>query len=489
MGDIVEGNCMSQEISGIELLAAAIGWYQSNGAVTIPEAGLLSGTRVRASAYHDTFHFDLESNKRSGIHHVPGNVYPVLAGIALGFDSVTLAKIIKEHMMSLEQLYELDFNNKATTLIQLFEKQNAPVTPNHIYIEIFKAFAADPFLRPTIHGFFDRSQEPKECIAIMHTEERDLWPASRIEKHARLLMTPSDTEITNEFAPFENLALRITQTSDLPNQNPIDFLKRSGMLSEAVLRKQTGFFPLWEDLLHGATVAKQPLQVEMLKAFTNVNDKETLDLIIRGLRSTASEMYDYDLDAEDVFNHLSEVFYEHPALSKLANNIVFKLSLAPLQWSIEEPEEVETTNFFYDLVNCQETLLSRVAHDLLARPAEHLGYGDYNVFTKLTNMNLPPQVIDFEPERLVHHILDSISTYKSQNEVICEFKIGVDRWAMHNLEVMAKLLMRDHQFDFSQFNHRDDDMKVALIKAGFGIDLKTISRKARGQVLEDGLGL
>ena len=480
---------MSYEISGNELLAAATGWYQSNGAVTIPEAGLLSGTRVRASVFHDIDHINLESDKRDGISSVPGNVYPVLAGISLGFDSLTLAKIIKEHSVSLEQLDDLDFDSRATTLIQLLEKQHIPATPNHLYIEVFKAFAADPDLRLTIHDFFASSQDIKECIGIMHTEERDLWPASRIEEHARLLMTPTDAMVDSEFAPFENLAMRITQASDLPNQNPIDFLKRSGMLSEAVLRKQTGFFPLWEDLLIAATVSKKPLQIEILKAFTQVDDKKTLDLLIRGLRSMAHEMYDYDLDAEDVFNLLSEVFEDHPELSEVPNSVVFKLGLVPLQWSIEDPEKVEKTSFFYDLVNSQQTLLSRVAHDLLARPAEHLGYGDYNVFTKLKNMNLPPQVIDFDPERLVNHILDSINTYKTHNEATCEYKLGVDKWAMHNLEVMAKLLMRDHQFEFSQFNHQDEASKVALIRAGFGIDRKTISRTARGQILEDEMGL
>lgn len=480
---------MSYEVSGIELLAAAIGWYQSNGAVTIPEAGLIPGTKVRASTFHDIEHLNLRSDKGNGISSVPGNVYPVLAGIALGFDSVTLAKIIKDHEMTLEQLDDLGFDHRTTTLIRLFEKQYSPASPNHIYIEVIKAFAADPELRLTIHPFFGNSQDVKECIGIMHTEERDLWPASRIEEHAKRLMKPTDAMVDSEFSPFENLSSRTTQASDLPNQNPIDFISRSGMLSEAVLRKQTGFFSLWEDLLNAATVSKQPLQLEILRTFTEVEDKETLDLLIRGLRSMATEMYDYVLDAEDVFDLLCDLFYGHPALSEVPNNIVFKLGLAPLQWSIEEPEKVEKTSFFYDLVNNQQTLLSRVANDLLARPAEHLGYADYNAFSKLKNMDLPPQVIDFEPERLVNHILDSINTYKTPNKVTCELKLGVDKWATHNLEVMAKMLMREHQFDFSQFNHRDEASKVALIKAGFGIDRKTISRMARGIILEDEMGL
>jgi hypothetical protein len=82
-----------------------------------------------------------------------------------------------------------------------------------------------------------------------------------------------------------------------------------------------------------------------------------------------------------------------------------------------------------------------------------------------------------------------MSSYRTTNEIDCPTKLEMDEQALHTLEVMAKLLMRDHKFDYSKFNDRDEASKVVLIKAGFGLNLKTISRKARGDFLEDQLGL
>jgi hypothetical protein len=491
MGNIVEEHFMSREVSGIELLAAAIGWYESNGAVPMPNKGILDGTRVNLSMFHMDDVYDLEdlsSDDNHGIASVPGNLIPFLAGISLGFDSITLATIIKEHSIDLEQINDPHFQDAGETIIQLYEQERITASPTQINIEFFKAFAADPELCEILHDKVSNDPGSMECIGLMHTDESDLWPVARIEEHARLIMTPTKRVVKSVFVSFDFVSSRPERIAELPNQSPIDFLKRSGMLSEAVLRKQTGFFSFWEDLLYVAT-NDQPFQADVLKAFTQVTDKETVDLLIRGLLSTTSETFESTIDAELVHSLLSEIFANAPAFSPVLNSVIFKLNLLPLQDELDETETFEEGDFYDELVNNQQTLVSRVAKELLARPAEHLGYGDYAVLTKLTNMNLPAQVIDFEPERLVNHILDSIKSFKTPNEVTCEAKQGVDGSAMHSLAVMAKLLTRDHEFDFSQFNHHDDDSKVALIKAGFNIDLKSLGRKGRGQVLEDGMGL
>lgn len=483
---------MSQEMSGIELLAAAIGWYQSNGPAPIPKKNvIIAGTRVNAAIFHQQGQYDLQdqsSDDDYGIRAVPGNVIPVLAAISLGFDSVTLAKIITEHSVALDQIDDLEFEDAGISILQLHQNQHALASPTQINIEIFKAFAADPVLCGDLHDKVSNDPNSMECIGLMHTNESDLWPVARIEEHTRLIMTPTKRVVKSEFVSFDFVSSRPERIAELPNQSPIDFLKRSGMLSEAVLRKQTGFFSLWEDLLYVAT-NDQPFQAQILKAFAEVTDKETVDLLVRGLLSTTSETFESNIDAELVHSLLSETLANAPAFAPVLSSVIFKLNLLPLQWEIDETEIIEDGDFYNELVNDQQTLLSRVAKELLSRPAEHLGYGDYAVFTKLTNMKLPAQVIDFEPECLVNHILDSIKSFKTPNEVTCEAKQGADGWAMHSLAVMAKLLLREHKFDFSQFNHRDDDSKVALIKAGFNIDLKSLGRKGRGQVLEDGMGL
>jgi hypothetical protein len=487
---------MSHGVSGIELLAAAIGWYQSNGAAPLPKKGIISGTRVNAALLHrddedDVYDLeDLSSDDDHAIGNVPGKVIPVLAAISLGFDSVALAKVINEHSVTLQNIRWLEFENAGNTIIQLYENGHSTASPTKINIEIFKAFAADPVLCDELHRTVSSEPDSMTCIGLMHTIESDLWPAAKIEEHARLVMTPTKRVITSVYVAFEFISSRPEHADELPNQSPIDLIKRSGMLTDAVLRKQTGCFSLWEDLLYVATSDQpQPLQIEILKAFTQVKDKQTVDLLVRGLLSVTSETFESPLFAEDVHSLLKSIFSDQPAFAPVLDSVALKLNLLPVDWVPNEADINNDPHFYNDLVNNQQTLISRIANELLARPAEHLGTFDYSVFKKLTGMNLPPQVIDFSPEHLVNHILDSIRTYKTPNQVTCQSKVQVDEWAMENLESMVKLLMRDHTFDVNKFTHLEDDSKISLIKAGVGISLKSLSRKGRGQVLEDSMGL
>ena len=487
---------MSKEITGNDLLAAAIGWYRSNGALPIPEKGILAGTRVNASEFHDFDEFELDpisndtddgSSKDDAICQIPGNVFPALAAISLGFDTGTLAQIFIDHSISLSAIRELSFNSETTTPILLFNQNNTPASPVIICIEAIKALASDPDLRHGMYKSATFNPSSRESIGLMHTNEHCLWPSARIEEHAANVMTPKAHH--DEFVSFEFIASRPGQVSEFPNRNPIDLIRRAGMLTEPLIRKQTGLFSSWEDLLYSAS-DNQPMQIEMLKALTRVTDKPTIDLAVRGLLSATADSFEDDLDAEAIHPLLKSIFKGHSAFSPVLKSLAFKMNLIPLHCY---PNELDVMNqnpaIFKDITSNQKTLVSRVAKEMLARPADHLGYSDYNVFRKLSLMTLPPQAIDFDPVQLVNHILDSISTYRTTNEITCPTKLGLDQWALDNLEVMAKLLMRDHQFDCSKFNDRDEASKVALIKAGFGIDLNTISRKARGHLLEDGLGL
>jgi hypothetical protein len=368
------------------------------------------------------------------------------------------------------------------------KKNLKKATPVHINIEVIKAFAADPTLCAELHNNVSNNPHSMECIGLMHTDEISLWPVSRIEEHARLIMTPTKRVISSEFVSFDFVSSRPEQLSEIPNQSPIDFLKRSGMLSEAVLRKQTGSFSLWEDLLYVATTG-QSLQIDMLKAFTKITDKDTVDLIIRGLLSVNAGTLESPMDQEDVSTLLHHTFKDSPAFSQVLDSTVLKLSLLPEVIDAGYGNTYQPSALTHAVLSKPEKLLSRVANELLARPAEHLGYSEYRVFSTLLDMDIAPHVIDFDPERLLNHMLDSISTYRTSNTIICETKLFVDTCALNGLEAIAKLLMPYHTFDCSKFNDRDEASKVALIKAGFGIDRKTISRTARGQILEDEMGL
>jgi hypothetical protein len=482
---------MSYEIAGNELLAAAIGWYSSNGALQLPAKGRMPNSRMMGQMFYDDAEYDLkpgpESESNDGINIIKGRLFPALAAISLGFDSSSLAKIISDHKINLDDLFDLYFSSESSTPVML-STQNEFASPAYLFIEVIKAFASDFRLRQDLRRSVSERPSSREALALMHTNESTLWPSTRIEAHAEAVMHPKKNLDHGEFVPFEFIASRPEKRGELPNGSAIDLIRRSGMLTEPLLRKQTGLFFSWEDLLFAAT-KDQPVQIEMLKSLVNVTDKQTVDLIVRGLLSASADSFEDGLEGEKVYSLLQSVLEGHAAFAPVLQSLAFKFNLIPLYMFPNELEILdENPEIFSDLINDQETLLSRVANELLARPAEHLGYGDYNVFRKLDLMNLPAQVINFDPEQLVGHILDSMNSYRTI-ETTCPTKLELDQWTLGSLEAMAKYLLRHHTFDACKFNGRDDASKVALIKAGFDINLKNISRKARGHLLEDQIGL
>ena len=480
---------MNYVLKGNELLAAAIEWYRNNGSVPIPEQGVLPGTRINAALLYEDNEYDLLSDDNDGVEQIRGYAFPALAAISLGLETSTLAQICNDHGISLDDIRSMSFNSESSSPIILFKREGEKASATTVHIEMYKAFSSEPQLQRELYRSASWDPSSREALGLMHTNLNDLWPSSRIDQHADLLMTPKDDVKHQNFVAFEYIASRPEHLSEFPNGNPIDLIRRSGLITEPLLRKQTGLFTSWEDLLYTATNG-QTMQLDTLRAFTSVTDKPTVDRIVRGLLSVSADVFQDWLDADAIYLLLKSIFDGHKDFAPVLESIIFKINLILLDAYPDDLGIVYSNPALLEgITNSQKTLVSRVAKEMLVRPAHHLGYADYTVFQKLERMKLPSQVIDFDPEHLVNHILDSIISYRTTNNVICPNKQDVDQTALDSLEVMAKLLMRDHKFDYSKFNDRDEASKVALIKAGFGINLKTISRKARGHLLEDGMGL
>lgn len=481
---------MSAEVTGNELLNAATEWYRNNGALSIPQEGLLDGSAIDAQTFRTLDDYTLMSGNSDIIFGVPGYVYPVLAAISLGFDTPTLAKIIIDQVMNFTDILNMQFQDDWKTPISLHSQGGIPLSPLKIHIEVFKSYSSHPDLRRSLYKNASASPRSKESIALMHTSEQSLWPSTQIEAHAKEIMTPSEGVVESQFVEFGFTPSKATLVQDLPNSSPLDLFRRAGMLSEPVLRKQTGQFEQWENLILSACQGAQQ-QIEMLKACTRVSHKPTVDLIVRGLLSMTADATEDELEGEKIYPFLQSIFEGNIAFKPVLDSLVLRMNLLPLHRYPDELDELHAYPSIYgDLTNNPQTLLSRVARELLSRPADHLGHQDYSIFKKLKLMGLPPQVIDFSPEHLVNHVLNSMGTFVTKNEVTCEHKLSIDEHARASILDMGSLLLRHHEFDYSQFADRDESDKVLLIKGGFDIKkFKGLSYKARGQVLEDGMGL
>lgn len=478
------------------VLDAAIAWYRDNGAVQIPEFSRVGESEVFGTCFYSDIKFAITSStsgaQPNSIKEIPGFVMPLLAGISLGFDSHTLAKIIKDHSIPLSEITGMCFDDSLSTCLQRSDGTDGTLTPARITIEAMKAFAISMENWGTLSASIRERPFANESLGAVHTGESMLWPVSLINDHAKSIMTPSDSPVWSEHIPFSYVVSAPQSRDELPDGNPIELLRRTGMLSEPVLRKQTGLFDHWEDLAFTAG-NEHDMQLEIVKSLGRVQHKPTIELITRGLRSFSVDSTEDIIDVALVFRTLKDALGENPDFSVVFNSLILKLNLIAID-RFGNGGDVEDMrgdqDLFTPLTDQQHTLLSRVAAEFLARPANQLGHSEYAAFRKLNLMKLPDQEISFSAEKLLNHLLDSLNTFVSPNKISCKHKKDLDTLAGESVTAMATLLGRHCDLDHSQFDHRSENAKIHLIRGGFDIKKFTgLSNRSKGLILEEQLGL
>lgn len=482
-------------ITGNNLLDVAIAWYRDNGAVQIPEFSKVGTSSVHGTCYYQDKDFDVKTTFEDGsdnsINAVPGSVIPLLAAISLGFDSITLAKIISDHSIILQEITGMAFADSLTTGIQMADGSGL-LSPVKISIEAMKAFSINLDNWYTLSMSIRDKPFALESLGIMHTKESTLWPVNLITEHAEKVMTPSNGTIWSTYNGFDHTVSAPQARSELPNRSPIELLRRNGMLSEPVIRKQTGLFEHWEDLAFTAG-NEHEMQLEILQSLAMVAHKPTLDLITRGIRSISVDSTRDEMDGCLVYKTLKNALSANKAFDIVFDSRVLLLNMVTIT-SFEGNNLLEdmaaSPDMFDPVLDQKHLLVSKIAQELLARPPHQLGYSDYAVFRKMRRMNLPPQAITFSPEKLVNHILDSMNTYVSPNKLDCVNKKNVDLLASEGISAMASLLINHHDFDYTQLDQRSENAKIHLIRGGFDIKKFTgLSNRAKGLILEEQMGL
>lgn len=485
-----------KKISGNALLATAIAWYRNNGNVPIPEYSKVGDSDVFGSLYYQDEKYTIETwsidGEDNSISEVSGAVIPLLAAISLGFDSKALAQIIDNHSINLREVTGLSFGQSTSTGISRADGSDTTLTPVRIHIDAMKAFSTKLEYFSSLDLSMRDKPLARQSLGAMHTNEDGLWPANLIKDHAAKIMTPNADPVWSLHTPFSFTVSAPQSKDELPNGNPIDLLRRNGMLSEPVLRKQTGLFDHWEDLVFTAG-NDHPLQVEILRSLGRVQHRPTLDLVIRGIRSINCDSTEDYLDAPTVHFAMKDAFGGNEAFEEVLKSRILLLNL------IHEDDFAERKHLdamakdkemFSPLLQGQHLLLSGLAEELLARPPHLLGHNDYSAIRKLNIMTLPKQEITFSPEKLLNHVLDSLNTFVSPNRLDCQHKKDVDEMAIACIQPLARLLVNHHEFDYSQLDQRPEKTKLELIRGGLDVKKFTgLSNRSKGIVLEDQLGL
>jgi hypothetical protein len=478
-----------KKVTGRNLLEAAIGWYGAMGEVQIPSVPNGESPDTAPLMYSED-KFDLHSADGSlMIHRVEGRVFPFLAGVSMGFETRFLTKIIKDHGIELTDLTCLDFQNDSDTGILIQETQKT-LTPTKVIIQATKAFVSDLDMRKVLLRQISRVPSAYELVGVMHTGESSAWPSELIKNQAHSVMTPSEVMVTHPFNGYCGTISAPRHADEIPNGNPLDLIRRTGLTTEPVMRKLTGRFDMWEDLVYMTSVDHEA-QIMMMRAIAQVEDLATQQALVRGLLSISADSIQEELDPLRIYNVLVTYFTDQPAFQPVLDSLILKMNLySNAQYRHGSAQPARLTQAFKGMSPDRNDLLSRVFDEMLARPANHLGLSDYKVFEKLGMMELAPQTLPKAPERLINHILDSLETYLTPNVIRGNDKREVDQDARGSMRHLIKLLGRHHDFEYKLLEHRTESEKVMLIKAGMDIrQFKGLSRTVRGQILEDDLGM
>lgn len=479
-----------RDIFGDELFQASIKWLKKHGTEPFPEDSQpILDTRIHASDFCTDGSYLMEGDQGSAITWIHCSIFPVIAAISLGFSTDDLTRLVLRHNVSLEHVTSMHFFGLPETPIATDLPGFPFLTHEKIALEIVKSYASEPELLTVLEQHISIYAEPIIVAAALSINERpSLWPSTQIAQHADAVMRSPEV-IATAFNGYREVVGSFQSPSELPNSSEIDLIHRSGMSSSSVLRKLTGRFDMWEDI-----VSLEPYETFspalVLQAIAKTDDPLIQGIAIRGLKSILAEASQKDLTPSKMVQTLNEYFTGIPAYEPVLNSVVLKINLHATEEYARHGALENLVDLLGDQPNEMQTLLSRVARELLSSPADEMGLPEYSVFEKLWAMKLPPQVLNFSPERLINHMLDSLSTYLAPEGATCQAKQEVDMTARDSVTSMVRLIGRKYPYDYDLLQGRTEDEKLLLIQSGLETKkFKGLSRRTLGKAFESDLGM
>jgi hypothetical protein len=467
---------MSTLNDGISLLKLAKLWYEANG----PK--LMDRRSESLSVFFETEKFDGPVMEDCAeMDNLTPSLIPLLAAVQAGFGTHFIAQVISHHNIDQAQLERVCYKS-ANTGCMYRNTSGEKLELVDVYIAAIKA--QELLGRLPIPDFTD----PLLVTAGMHSHSPDAWPATIVEKKAALQKSgrdPGYTKYTRFFS--ERMISRFDQ---LPNSSPDDFIQRSGMLSKVTYRKEIKLFNLWEELLIKAgTNPQDNLGLLVLQAC-----KEASADVKVVIRNALINMHPHGL--HNLFRNAPLTLYKTlqetvvgTDLSDVLDNLVLKINLSV-------PYAPHASNFnailvpksdFKDVLNNTDTLLQRACSEILGRDEDQVGFAHLAVFNTLQGMSLGPQSISgLDREAVILHLDRAMLSM-----------VGMDDKPNRHREEMYKgfqtafsLLGQDYQWDVHRLAGASSLGQKLLAQAGVNIrHFPNMSRKHRGEVLEDQLGL
>jgi hypothetical protein len=458
---------------GREAYEMALEWYHGNGPVPIPN---LTEAQYAAQGMKDysvffqpptkdnTSNQSINFSKDSELDYISIEIVPILAAIKHGFSDSKILELLLHHNVKYDHFDEMEADGKGP----LFTLDSGKVFHvQDIYNTLVKALNCKPAGRPLLDEMCSGNQYHGESlIALLQADDPKYWSNTRIQSLADAVAA-NNTHLQPNYDSFSQLIDQLSSTSSFPENSALEFLRRSGMLNQDLIRKRSANYDMWETALK-CLLIDRPMALKLFLACGNATDLNDQALIRRALKSMSMDSYDASIHPAYAMQRLKDVLVDC-RIDDIFNSDVLKLNLM----SLERPQDFEGMSSLdgdaaaYEPVCVQnDELIGRLAQEVMRVPLHQIGYSHFGCFRRLPLLNLMPQrLAPGTAEALVTHLLKGFEQFTyPDNET--EEKKEVDKNARAGLKDLVQVLGCHHDFDYSYFQDLSSSHKKDLIKMG-----------------------
>lgn len=473
-----------------KLLKAIEAWYDQNGSGS-PIPGSDSVEDAPASPFEETFNnFGNHTVNYGGgdLYEVSGNILPLLAGIKLGFSQETLKDIILHHDIDVDEIARIDYPDEMTNGDTVIRHRNGATCSKAEFISTtFQAMNLIPSRQAQMQDLSDAKAIIQ--LGFMQTNNEECWPAHHIKVRAEAVQQTLPKGSKNQWISQHDFAYIITNLIDessLPNNSPMDFITRIGMLLPETAKRSTAHYALWEEMAELSMKGNQGC-TKVLEFCASHPNPDIQKQVKQALLSLGG--YQYMEDAGEMRNHIKSIFNNETYRDTLSK-VVPRINLVtydPNDFLAYFPDDPE----YCDFLKNKETLLSVVAKEVLEQSVDDLGYNQLYVFAKLKYLELPAQRIEgFSPEALINHMVDGIGAYTAKLPLANCHKARMDVEVKSSLADLITLVQLNHKIDYTAFEHRTSSDKALLVESGFPIhEMTGLTYQDKGYIFTRELGV
>jgi hypothetical protein len=483
------------DYEALDLLAIVEAWYLEHGAEEIPEHP--------ESTHHELtneqkrlFPLLFESNfgycfKYGGsqVINVPGRLIQFFVGVKLGLPETVLFRAMGHHDVHLEDIMSPEYGQTDDGYpVVLVTADKESINETEFNIKLFQTFGR----LNSRHEAFDSfdSTSTRYALAVMHTDVEHKWPRTIIENQSKISLNSGKQTIALPSDDFGFIQSRLEKMSHLPNSNMMDYLKRSGMLTESVIKKDTVLYTMWEELLGQCVKGKQVPEALLEFAIRHPNPA-TRAVVKKALLSVGEDPQEFLPPLGNLIPYLQKKLTDE--FADVLDSPIFMLNIIPTHDPESMLADIRHISHYRKLLVNPELILSKVAQELLSLPFSDLGFSQLNVLGKMCLFDFPVQRIEgFSPETLVNHLLDGLKVYCCQSPIAGQsHKPGLDRDVQNGLKSLVQMVMLSHKFDCNQFSDRTLAEKRLLIDGGIDVkEMKSIlSLPQLGEIFSQDLNL